>query len=121
MAELVVSTFDVEKLSDAARKLMRTAVRRARAHQDVRRHIVGIDEFCRESSLQWTTSEQFREWMREARKSLVVVEVIDTDFPERDNLPSSSWQVFRELRSNATEVIFEIDSQTFSVFSEKIL
>jgi hypothetical protein len=120
MPELVVSTFDVTKLSHAARKLMKTAVRRAYAHQDVKKHTVRIDEFCRESGLRPTTSEQFRRWMREARKSLAVVEVIDTDLPNRDDLPYSSWPVFLEIRSNATEVTFEIDSQTFSGFSKKV-
>ena len=90
MPELIVSTFDVTKLSDAARKLMKTAVRRACVHQNVKKHTVGINEFCRKSGLQPTTSEQFRQWLREARKALVVVEVIDTDFPERDDLPASS-------------------------------
>lgn len=119
MPELVVSTFDVTELSDSARKLMKTVVRHACAHQDVKRHTVGIDEFCRESGLQPITSAQFRHWMREARKSLVVVEVIDTDVPNRDDLPYSSWPVFRGIWSNATEVAFEIDSQIFSAYSEK--
>ena len=116
MPELVVASFDVAGLSNVARKIMTTAVRRAFAHQEVKKHTMRIDEFCREARLRWTTPKQFRSWIREARKALAVIEVIDTDSPDRDDLPYFSWQVFVELLDNGTEIVFEIDSQTCSDF-----
>ncbi|BDT58114.1 hypothetical protein MasN3_16080 [Massilia varians] len=112
MTELVVPTFDVAKLSTAALELLRAAVLHARANQCVKLHTMQIDEFCRLAGLPPTTTKRFLTLLKEARKALVIVEVIDTEFPHRDDLPYSSWPVFKESRINGSQIAFEIYNQT---------
>lgn len=113
MPQLVVSTFDVPELSAAALVILSAAVRHAYENQRFKLHTVEIDEFCHLAGLPSTTPERFLVLLKEARKALVVVELIDTTSPKRDDLPYSSWPVFNEVRIDGSNFIFEICSHTF--------
>lgn len=114
MSQLIVVTFDVPELSAAALRILSAAVRHAYENQPVRPHTLRIDDFCRLAGLPpATTTERFLVLLKEASKALVSVETIDTTFPERDDLPFSSWPVFNEVRIDGSKVIFDVCIYTF--------
>lgn len=113
MSQLVVVTFDVPELSAAALCILSAAVRHAYENQPVKLHTMRIDDFCRLAGLPATTTERFFVLLKEASKALVSVETIDTTFPERDDLPFSSWPVFNEVRLDGSKVIFDVCIYTF--------
>lgn len=113
MPELVVSTFDVSVLSDVALQLMKAAVQHAYKNQGAKAHDMQGAELCRLAGLPLMTTDDFHALMLEACKALVVVEVIDSSCPSRDDLPYASWQVFKEVRFSDSRVSFEIGNGTF--------
>lgn len=113
MPELVVSAFDVSVLSDVALQLMKAAVQHAYRHQREEVHKMQRAELCSLAGLPLMTTEDFYASMLEACKALVVVEVIDSSSPFRDDLPYASWQVFKEVRFSDSCVSFEIGNGTF--------
>lgn len=121
MSQLVVSTLDVPELSDAALDLLIAAVRHAYENQEVKLHRINIDEFCRLTDLSATTTERFSALLKEARKALLVVEVIDTLLPERDDLPYSSWPIFNIVGTDGSNFIFEVCNDTFGELERKRL
>jgi hypothetical protein len=112
MSEIVVAAVDVDGLSAGAVELMKTAVRYACANKNIMQHTMPVDEFCRLADQFPATTEQFRTLLKEARKAVASIDVIDTVFPDRDDLPSSSWPVFKKIWTNGLQIVFEVDQQT---------
>jgi hypothetical protein len=112
MPELVVSTFDVSSLSDAALELMKAAVQHAYKNQRVRLHTMKSAEICSLAGLPPMTIDDFHTLLLEACRALVIVEVVDSASPSRDDLPYASWQVFKEVRFCDSDVTFEISNHT---------
>ena len=113
MSQIIVSTFDVPELSIAALNILNAAVRHAYKNQRVKLHTMKIDELCHLAHLPTIATKRFSVLLKEARKALVVVELIDTSLPERDDLPYSSWPVFNKVRVKDSTVSFEVCSHTF--------
>lgn len=108
MAELVVSTFDVSALSDAALELMKVAVQHAYKNLQVRRHTIKSAELCSLAGLPPMAIDDFQTLLVEVCQALVIVEVIDSAVPSRDDLPYASWQVFEEVQLCEAQVTFKI-------------
>lgn len=114
MSQILVCTFDVLDLSDAALAILNAAVRHANENQQAKMHTMKIDDFCHLANLSPITTERFLVLLKEVRKALAVVELIDTTSPERDDLPYSSWPVFNEVRIEGSKFTFEVCSHTFA-------
>lgn len=113
MSEIVVVGVDVDRLSKGAVELMKAAVRYAYANKNSLQHTMPIQEFFLLADQPPLTTKQFQILQKEARKAIAFVEVIDTAFPDRDDLPSSSWQVLKKFYSDGLKIVFEVDQQTF--------
>jgi hypothetical protein len=116
MPELLVSTFDVSDLSTSAICILSAAVRYAHSNQQIKLHAMRINDFCHLAGMPVITTERFFVLLKEARKALVVVEVIDTSLPQSDGLPYSSWRVFNLARIAGSQFTFEICRYTFAEF-----
>jgi hypothetical protein len=114
MSQLIVSKFDVIDLSIDALRILRAAVRHAYENQRVKTHSFRIDNFCRLAGLPAITTGRFLVLLKEVRKALVVVEVIDTKLRKHDDLPYTSWPVFNKVRIDGPRVIFEVCSDTLA-------
>lgn len=113
MPVLVISTFDVPKLSVPALKILKAAVNYAQRNGQTAPHKLSIDEFCSWACLPLLTVEDFSMLLQEASKTLAVVEVVDTSSPDRNDLPYASWPVFSEVGIDGFCFTFEISSRTF--------
>lgn len=118
MAEVVISKFEIDGLTAPALDVLRAAVAHAQANPRVRVQKMPIDEFCRLAGLPNMPSDEFSELLREACRALVIVEAVDTDSPDRDDLPYASWPVFSEVGVDGSTVAFAICNHTFD---EKLL
>jgi hypothetical protein len=114
MSQLLVCAFDVYDLSAAALGILRAAVRYAYENQRTKVHTMRIDDFCRLAGLPVTTTDRFSMLLKEARKGLVVIEVLDTTSLQSDDLPYSSWPVFNEVRIDGSQFTFEVCKYTFA-------
>lgn len=113
MSQIVLSDIDVRGLSAGAIELMKTAVRYAFANKNFVQHNMPFQEFYRLAGQLPSTTEQFPILVEEAQKAIAFIEVIDTAFPDRDDLPYSSWQVFKHIRAEGLHIVFEVDQQTY--------
>ena len=114
MSQLIISRFDVIDLSIDALRILRAAVRHAYENQSVRKHTMRIDIFCDLAGLPATTSERFLVLLKEVRKALVEIDLVDTKLRKRDDSPYISWPVFEEVRIQGARVIFEVYSDTLT-------
>lgn len=113
MAEVVIAEFEVAGLSASALAILKTAVMYARSHSDSRMHNMPIAVFCLLAGLPRLAFVDFRNFLSEARKAVAYIEIVDTDFPYRDDLPSLSWPVFSEARLAGSNVLFEVCPQSW--------
>lgn len=114
MSQIIVSRFEVIDLSIDALQILRAAVRHAYENQSVKTHTMRIDIFCHLAGLPSTPTERLLVLLKEVRKALVEIELIDTKLSERDDLPSVSWPVFNEIRIDSSRFIF------FEVYSDTL-
>lgn len=113
MAEVVIAEFEIDKLTAPALKLLKAAVTYALENRRVKLHTMSINTLCRLAGLPSFTAQEFSILLQQARRALVVVEVMDTASPDRDDLPYASWPVFNEVRIDGSSVAFEICRRTF--------
>lgn len=118
MAELVIAKFEVTKLTDLALKLLIAAVIHAEKNRGVRLHMMSIKSFCDLAGIRTLSNAEFSPLLRQACRASAVIDVIDTVFPERDDLPFSSWAVFSEVVVDGPNVSFAICE---AAFDERLL
>lgn len=113
MAELVTAEFKIAGLTARALNILEAAVIHAQKNRCVRLHTMSIESFCRLASIQTRSDKEFSSLLREASRAVGVIEVIDTVFPHRDDLPYSTWAVFTKVGVAGSNVFFEICECTF--------
>lgn len=113
MAEVIIAEFEVDGISAPALSLMRAAVMHAKAHPSIRYHTIPIEGFCRLAGLPLLSDAQIEALLKEARRGLATWEIIDTIFPDRDDLSSMSWPVFSRSKVDGSCISFEIHELTF--------
>jgi hypothetical protein len=94
MTVLVLSKFDVSRLSAGGLKVMRAALVHAEKNRRVRLQRMRIDAFCKLAGLPLISTADFWPLLREASRTLVIVENIDTSNARHKILPGRSWPVF---------------------------
>lgn len=113
MTVLVLSEFDVTGLSVRALKVMRAALLHAEKNRPVQLHRMGIEAFCELAGFPLTSVATFWQLLREASRTLVIVQNIDTSSRRCDVLPGGSWPVFNGVWIDGCDVIFEVCNRTF--------
>jgi hypothetical protein len=113
MPELVISTFDFSQMSIPALRIAKAAVLHASENPQETTHTLNIADFCSGAGLPIIESDDFSRLLKEARKTLAIVEVIDTSSPERDDLPYCSWPVFNRTMIDHSKFTFEICRRSF--------
>lgn len=112
MTVLVLSKFDVTGLSVRALKVMRAALLHAEKNRLVQLHRMRIETFCELAGFPLTSVASFWQLLREASRTLVIVQNIDTSNLRRDVLPGCSWPVFNGIWIDGRDVIFEVCNRT---------
>lgn len=113
VVELIVAKFDVDGLTAPALDVLKAAVTHAHTNLNIRLHNMPIESFCQIAGLPSLSFEEFTAILQEACGALAVVEAVDTESPERDDLPYSSWPVFEKVLVEGSNFIFEINKRTF--------
>ena len=118
MTILIISTFDVDDLTAPALELMKAAITHAANNRGVKQHSMSIEAFCALAGLVSLTVEEFAALLKLASRAHVQVEAFDTEAPECDDLPYSSWTVFNKVCIDGCLFTFEVEHRTFD---EKLL
>lgn len=113
MTKMTIFEFKMDGISSPALEVFKAAVMHAQKNRCIRLHTMSITEFCRLAGLPGKSSSDIRMILKEARRVLAVVEVVDTSLPNRDDLPYSSWPVFSKALIDDSSVLFEICHRTF--------
>lgn len=112
MTEVVVRKIDVDRLNASALKLLK-AVQHAHENAHVASHTIQLHTFCSMAGLPDLSFAQFVVPLRLAGTAGVEIEVVDTEAPDRDDLPFASWPIFKEFWIRGSCFTFEIEHRTF--------
>lgn len=113
MAELVIAEFEVDRLSAPALNILKAAVFHAEKNRTIRLQTMSIKAFCGLAGIRSQSVTEFSSLLREASCALGTIEVIDTVFPERDDMPYTAWPVFSEVGVAGLNVFYAICDLTF--------
>ena len=113
MAELVIAEFKVAGLNARALKILEAAVIHAQKNRCVRLHTMSIKAFCGLAGIRIQSEREFSSLLRQASRAVGVIDVIDTVFPNRDDLSFSTWAVFSQVGVADSDVFFAICDLTF--------
>jgi hypothetical protein len=113
MAEIIIAKFELDKLSKPACFILKAAVLYAARYNKAQIHEVPLGMFCALAGVPNMSAEKIRVFLNEALRAVAILEVVDTESPDRDDLPYSSWPVFRNVGVSKSTVLFEIRHQTF--------
>lgn len=114
MAELVIYSFDIDKLTPSALELLKAAVIHAYKQRRTKLQTMPIERLCSLAGLSGTSLEEFTNMLMEASKAVAVVEAVDTDSPQREDLPYASWPVFNKVGISDSYVTFEVEQATLN-------
>lgn len=113
MAEVLIVDFDMDGLTAPSLRFTKAAVRYASYIRGGRLHTIPIKLFCEYAALPNLNVEELYVLLEEARKAVATVEVIDSVVPDRHDLGYMSWPLFKELRIEGSQLLFEIRARTF--------
>jgi hypothetical protein len=113
MAELVIAEFEVARLTAPALNILKAAVFHAEKNRSVRLQTMSIKAFCGLAGIRSRSATEFSSLLREASFAKGIIEVIDTRFPDRDDMPYTTWAVFSEVGVASLNVSFAICDLTF--------
>jgi hypothetical protein len=114
LAELLIYSFDIDKLTPPALELLKAAVIYAYKQRRTKLQTMRIDKLCSLAGLAGISLEKFTNVLMEASKAVAVVEAVDTDSPQREDLPYASWPVFNKVGISDSYVTFEVEHGTLN-------
>lgn len=118
MAELVIYSFSFDNLTIQALELLKAAVVYAKKNSPTRRHTMSTYMLRSLAGLSSVTPDEFTKVLTEVPKASLVIEAVDTDAPERDDLPWGSFPLLRVVATDDSCVTFEVEDR---VLDDKLL
>lgn len=118
MAELVIHSFCVDMLTAQALELLKATVVYAKKHSSTRRHKMSTYTLRSLAGLSSLTADEFTKVLTEVPKASLVIEAIDTDAPERNDLPWGSFPLVRVVLTSDSCVNFEVENR---ILDDKLL
>jgi hypothetical protein len=114
MTEIVIVDFDVDELTAPALLVLKAAVKYAQMQGAIQLHSIPIDLFCKYAALPNLNFDELHVLLRQARKAVAVIEIVDSVALGGEELYYASWPVFDELGLKDSFVLFEVCPKTIN-------
>lgn len=121
MAEVLIAEIDFVKLTLPARKVLRAAVFHAFENVGASRHEVPLEIFCQLAGLPTMDETEMTPLLVNASKALGIIELVNTESPEKDDARYGSWQLIQDAEVSGTNVTFQLYRYTYEEVIRRIL
>lgn len=96
-------------ISSQAKAVLNAAIKYAEERKQIRLHSMLIADFCNFSGLDVNTPvPQVIKLMKQARRAIFSVEVVDVTGSKKEEITSGSWPLFSFISITKTHISFEV-------------